>query len=88
MHDNSFSSGNVNVQQTNKITPDNGKSEFIRQLEEELKNKQLSKADLANLMETSRAAVDRILDPQNPSNLKSLICAAKAVGKDIQIRIV
>lgn len=88
MHHNSVFKDDVDSQKAANSNSDTGKNEFIRQLENELKNQKLSKADLANLMGTSRAAVDRILDPHKPSNLKSLFCAARAVGKRIQIRIV
>lgn len=67
---------------------DIGKEEFIRQLKTELKNKNLTKKDLAILMGTSRAAIDRLLDPNMPSNIKSLNHAAKVMGKKIQIQII
>jgi DNA-binding Xre family transcriptional regulator len=53
-----------------------------------LKAKKLTKTELAARMKTSRAAVDRLLNPENPSiNLKTMERAASALGKRITIQL-
>jgi hypothetical protein len=59
------------------------------QLEQEMKARNLSKAALARNMKTSRAALDRLLDPENPSvTLLTLENAARAVGKSLAVQMV
>lgn len=49
----------------------------------------LSKAEMARRMQTSRAAVDRLLDPNNESaTLTTLEKAALALGKRLQVALV
>ena len=49
----------------------------------------LSKAEIARRMQTSRAAVDRLLDPNNESaTLTTLEKAALALGKRLQVALV
>lgn len=60
---------------------------FVWQLEQEMKKQKLSKEALAQRMHTSRAAVNRILDPNKPSTLRSLTSAARAVGKNLKIKL-
>jgi antitoxin HicB len=57
------------------------------QLEKELKKQKLTKTQLAKKMHTSRAAVNRILDPTRTCSLKSLAMAVAALGKHLEIRI-
>ena len=45
----------------------------------------LTKSDLARRMRTSRSLVDRMLDPTQETNLGTLVKAAAAVGKHIDI---
>jgi antitoxin HicB len=48
----------------------------------------LTKVALAEKMATSRPQLDRVLDPDSLSvQLDTLIRAARAVGKDVEIRI-
>lgn len=48
----------------------------------------LTKLEIAKTMATSRAQLDRVLDPENVSmQLDTLIKAARAVGKEVEIRI-
>lgn len=59
------------------------------QLAEALEKENLSKTELASRMRTSRAAVNRLLDPQNPSlNLHTMEKAARALGKKLSIQLV
>jgi antitoxin HicB len=49
----------------------------------------MTKAGMARAMGTSRAAVDRLLDPDNTSvTLNTLDRAAKVLGKSIKIELV
>lgn len=56
------------------------------QLEEELRKQKLTKSQFAKRMNTSRSAVDRLLDPKRTCSLKSLILAAIALGKHLEVR--
>ena len=54
-----------------------------------IESKQISKTELAKRMKTSRAALDRLLDPNNQSaTLQTLERAAVALGKRLKIRLV
>ena len=55
---------------------------LVFQLEQEMKRSGLTKSQLANKMETSRSAVDRLLDPENQAvTLRTLERAAGVLGK-------
>ena len=59
------------------------------QLAQTLEKKKLTKTELALRMQTSRAAVNRLLDPENPSlNLQTMEKAARALGKKLAIHLV
>ena len=60
---------------------------FVFQMEKEMKKQGMDKAELAERMETSRSAVDRILDPESPSTLRTFAKAACAVGKHLKISL-
>ena len=54
-----------------------------------MKEKKFSKAEMAKLMHTSRAALDRLLDPENDAvTLSTLRKAASAVGREIRLELV
>jgi DNA-binding Xre family transcriptional regulator len=56
------------------------------QIAEEMKKQGLSKTEMARRMGTSRAALDRLLDPDHPSvTLLTLERAALAVGKTLRV---
>ena len=58
------------------------KAVIARQLASEMKKKKITKQRMAELMKTSRAQVDRLLDPDNGSaTIESLQRAAKIVGE-------
>jgi len=58
------------------------------QLAEKMSEEHLSKAEMARRMETSRSALDRLLDPENPSvTLQTLQSAAQALGGHIKIEL-
>ena len=59
------------------------------QISQLMSEQRLSKAEMARRMRTSRAAVDRLLDPQNESaTLSTLEKAALALGKRLQVSLV
>jgi antitoxin HicB len=59
------------------------------QLRKAMEERVLSKKAMADLMGTSRSQLDRLLDPQSEAiTLKSLMRAARLVGKKIKIDLV
>ncbi len=58
------------------------------QLAKTMKKKKLSKARMAVLLKTSRAQVNRILDPKRDITLSSLQRAAALVGQRVMIELV
>ena len=61
---------------------------FVMQLEDEMKKQKLTKEEFAKRMGTSRSALNRLLDPNQPSNLKSLVNAALAIGRHVRVSLV
>ena len=62
---------------------------LARQIEQAMKDHGLSKSAMARRMETSRPALDRLLDPQNDAvTLNTLAKAARAVGRQIRLELV
>lgn len=62
---------------------------IVLQLRESLEKRHMTKTELAAKLETSRAAVDRLLDPDNDSvTLQTLKRAAKVVGKRLRLELV
>ena len=58
------------------------------QIAEEMKKKKLSKTQMASRMKTSRAALERLLDPENASiTLFTLERAASALGKKLKVQL-
>lgn len=58
------------------------------QLAEKMDANNLSKAEMARRMETSRSALDRLLDPDNPSvTLQTLQSAVHALGGRLKIEL-
>jgi predicted XRE-type DNA-binding protein len=65
------------------------KSVIARQIAGEMKKQRITKARMAELMWTSRAQVDRLLDPENGSaTLETLIRAARIVGRELRMELV
>lgn len=60
---------------------------FSMQLKDEMDRQSVSKEELAHRMHTSRSAVDRILDPNKSSTLKTFYKAAAAMGKPLRISL-
>jgi predicted XRE-type DNA-binding protein len=62
---------------------------LARQLEAAMKQQKLSRAEMARRMQTSRAALHRLLDPENDAvTLSTLRKAAIAVGREIRLELV
>ena len=58
---------------------------IVYQIAEEMKQRKLSKTEMAGKMKTSRAALERLLDPANASvTLSTLERAASALGKKLK----
>ncbi len=58
------------------------------QLKELMKEQKLTKTQLAKRMKTSRSALERLLDPNNPSvTLLTLERAAKALGRSLRVEL-
>jgi antitoxin HicB len=65
------------------------KAVIARLLMSEMKKKKINKQRMAHLMKTSRAQVDRFLDPDNGSaTIESLQRAARIVGRELRLRLV
>lgn len=59
------------------------------EIAQKMKDEQLSKTQMAELMATSRSALDRLLDPANTSvTLHTLDNAARAIGKTLRIELI
>ena len=62
---------------------------IARQLDALMREKSLTKSALARRMQTSRAQLDRLLDPDNDSvTLGMLTRAAHAVGRNLKMELV
>ena len=56
------------------------------QIAEAMKKQNLTKVDMARMMDTSRAVIDRLLDPDNNSvTLKTMTRAAQTIGKRLRL---
>ena len=65
------------------------KSVIAMQLEREMKKPRISKKRLAELMHTSRAQIDRILDPDKGNvTIETLQRAATLVGRRLRFELV
>ncbi len=62
---------------------------IARQLDAVMRDRGLTKSSLAKRMKTSRAQLDRLLDPDNESvTLGTLARAAHAVGRQLRMELV
>ena len=58
------------------------------QLAKKMSEEHISKAEMARRMETSRSALDRLLDPDNQSvTLQTLQSAAQALGGRVKVEL-
>lgn len=64
------------------------KSVLAWQIDQEMKARNLTKAAMARQMQTSRAQLDRLLDPDNSSvTLHTLHRAASILGKRLRVEL-
>lgn len=64
------------------------KRALSEQIEESMLAANISKVKMAEMMATSRSQLDRVLDPDNVAiQLDTLMKAARAVGKTVEIKI-
>ena len=64
------------------------KRALAEQLDDAMHSGKLTKVSMAQRMSTSRSQLDRVLDPSNLSiQLDTLIKAASAVGRTVEIRL-
>jgi transcriptional regulator with XRE-family HTH domain len=62
---------------------------IARQLDALMEDQGLTKSELAKRMRTSRAQLDRLLDPENESvTLGTLTRAAQAVGRQLRMELI
>jgi antitoxin HicB len=72
-----------------EVTAAATKAVIARQLANEMKKKKITKKRMAELMKTSRAQLDRLLDPDNGSaTIESLQRAARIVGRELRMQLV
>ena len=65
------------------------KSVIAWQLGEEMKNKKINKKRMTELMQTSHAQLNHVLDPQSKNtHLETLQSAAKVVGRKLKVELV
>ena len=59
------------------------------QVQQAMEKEHITKVEMARRMNTSRTALDRLLDPGNASvTLQTLARAARAIGRDLRIELV
>ncbi|TYL47129.1 XRE family transcriptional regulator [Marinomonas sp. IMCC 4694] len=59
------------------------------EIQQKIESEHLTKTKMAQIMNTSRAALDRLLDPNNTSiTLHTLDNAAKALGKTLRLDLI
>jgi antitoxin HicB len=59
------------------------------QVQQGMKREKINKVEMARRMNTSRAALDRLLNPNNASvTLQTLCRAARAIGRDLRVELI
>ncbi len=72
-----------------EVTSKAVKSVLAWRIAQEMKEKKLSKLKMAAAMKTSRAQLDRLLDPKSGNvTLATMQKAANAVGKSLRVELV
>jgi antitoxin HicB len=71
-----------------EVTASAIKSVIAEQIAAAMKERGLTKSRMAELMHTSRAQLDRLLDPTNGSaTLETLMRAAKVIGRELRLEL-
>lgn len=60
---------------------------FVFELEQELNRQKITKSQLAHLMRTSRSSINRLLDPNSPSTLRTLCQVARVLGRRVEMHM-
>ena len=72
-----------------EVTAASVKSVIADQIAAAMKEQGLTKSRMAELMNTSRAQLDRLLDPSSGSvTLETLMTAARAVGRELRLELI
>ena len=72
-----------------KVTAGAIKRVLARQVQAAMADGDLTKAEMARRMQTSRSQLDRLLDPDNDSvTLATLQKAAAAIGREVRLELV
>jgi antitoxin HicB len=62
---------------------------LARQLTEEMKQKKITKTEIAIKMQTSRSQLDRLLNPEKPGvSIDTIQRAASVVGRQLRIELI
>jgi antitoxin HicB len=62
---------------------------LARQLAEEMKQKKITKTEMATKMQTSRAQLDRLLDPEKTGvSIDTIQWTASVVGRQLRIELI
>lgn len=61
---------------------------ITQEIADEMRRRHITKSEMAKRMHTSRAMIDRVLDPEKESTLSSIALAARAVGKRLELSLV
>lgn len=64
------------------------KEVVIKQLTQAMQERNLTKSQLATMLQTSRSQVDRLLDPARDVTLSTLQRAAALVGRNVVIQLI
>ncbi len=87
-HGTSFESFLAEDGMLEEVTLVANKKVIAAQISAAMKSKRLTKSAMAARMETTRAQLDRLLDPDNDSvTLATLKRAAKALGKTLKLEL-
>ena len=72
-----------------EVTAQSIKRVLAWQLQEAMTAKGMTKSEMANLMDTSRSQLDRILDPENVKlQLDTLYKAATVLGREVRVELI
>jgi antitoxin HicB len=62
---------------------------LARQLAEEMKQKKITKTEMATKMQTSRSQLDRLLDPEKTGvSIDTIQWAASVMGRQLRIELI
>ena len=71
-----------------EVTASAIKRVLARQITDEMNKQSITKSEMARRMDTSRSALDRLLDPKSETTLNTLTKAAHAVGRSLRMELV